>query len=432
VVVCIAAFVMLTVWGASFSFWHDDWKFLDTHTGGLLDALVKPFNGHWKLPVVAYHRLLLETVGLSAYWPYLLPLTVAHLATAAALYWGGRHLAGPAAGLVAGVLMLSLGPAGILLFMSQALDFLGAVAFGSWALMLVIVGGRRRLVAAAVLLVLAIASGGMGLAFLAATVALLVLTPGRWRDLWVAGPAIVIYGVWYLAFGRSAISLGFQPTLGGMLDMADYVTRGATAATGWLSGLGPEVGAVLIVVLVAATIWQLLGRGPYVYVAIAALAGLIALYVLVALSGIGVSARQPDAPRYAYGAVALILTALLSWYGLMSRRRPANALPLLIVALWAISANAVHLRWFAEEWVPEQLDKTHATYQIIVEHGGSERLPGGRDIDHPDGFVSSFPSPDRVGAIVDRFGEPVGGLDVAVPEELVRQLEAELLDQVGD
>ena len=262
VVAMVVVFGWLTWLGRSMDFFHDDWRIIALYPNWSVEALMEPFNGHWILTANTIWQALFSTVGLSSYTPYLVPLHLAHIFTAAAVYWGVRRIAGPAAGLAAGSIILVNRGAAEMIYQGHAVEAVSSTMFGAWALVLTLAGGRGRLIAAAILMTLAVASHTTSLPFIVAIGVYLVFVPGRPRQLWVVVPALVAYATWYLMWGRwDGNSVRIALHVGWFRDVLEFVRDGVSFAMGALSGTGAEVGIVLITVLVLATLWQLLGDG---------------------------------------------------------------------------------------------------------------------------------------------------------------------------
>jgi hypothetical protein len=429
----VVAFATFLILDRSLTFWHDDWAFINERLPWTLDSFMKPHNEHWVLTVALIWKPLLSTIGLKSYLPYLAVLQLAHVATAAAVYWMARRLAGPGIGLTAGVLMLCLGTAGEVLFWAQPVALVGATAAGAWGLACVAVARPARLGLGALLLVVAVATGGPGLFFVGAIAAFLILSPGRRRDLWVTAPAGIAYGAWYVAYGQYATHVQWSLSLAALRDLIDYVRIGLAHAMGAVSGLGDEVGLVLAVVLIGATVWHLLGRGPYLVLASAAIAGLVAQYTVTGLVRAEIDVTQAAAPRYVYSAGALILVAVASW---LDTRRDApriNLLPLAAVAAWAIVFNASALRWWRDEFFVQRAYETRAAIQVLLQEGGTPDLPMDRVSAVPsDPFLRNLPGPGRLRELLPQYGSPLddpyGGGSGQVPDAVYQRVRRQILD----
>ena len=81
-----ATVALIVYWGRYTLFFHDEWGFVMRRVAWNLDSLMSPHNEHWVLGPALIWKLLLEVVGLSTHWPYLLVLALAHVLVAAAIY----------------------------------------------------------------------------------------------------------------------------------------------------------------------------------------------------------------------------------------------------------------------------------------------------------------------------------------------------------
>src|SRR4051794_4051298 len=212
VLLAIAAFVVLLYLGRGLTFFGDEWTFITGRQALTLSNLLEPHNEHWTLfPILAY-KALFSVVGLHSYLPYLVVLLALHLTAAGGLFVLLRRTAGPIVAVGGATIFLFLGSAYQDLFWAFQIGFVGSVASGLWAIVIVersIEG--RRFVAIAVLLFVSVASSGLGLFFLVAVSALGLFDPLRRRALWPVAIVTLVYLAWFGLFGRTGLNAAHTP-----------------------------------------------------------------------------------------------------------------------------------------------------------------------------------------------------------------------------
>lgn len=317
--------------GRRTSFFFDEWNWIQSRRGWRPGNFLVAHNGHFvALPVLIYH-LLFATAGLRAYLPYRLVLMACHLAACYALYRYARIRLGPLVAVLPAVLLLLLGPAYQTLLWPFQITFVGALAFGlAGFLVLDAEPTRRRDVLGCLCLIAAIACSGTGLAMLAGAVVRIVLRR-QWRRWWVLAVPAVIFGLWYLRYGRS----GALPVGGSPGQLWQYFHRiyqstiaGLTGHT-WLQDRPLAVWLGLaIVLLVAGRLALELARRRLPVDLLSAIAAGVVLWGLTALTR--VYTHDYGASRYLYGGAVVVLLAVIE--ALRGVRLPRLLIGLLAVA----------------------------------------------------------------------------------------------------
>src|SRR2546427_10787666 len=85
ILLALLALVLLVWLGRDMTFYHDDWALIlkrDLSINGIL----APHNEHLIATLVVLYRVLIPTVGLGSYWPYLGGTFALHLAVAGLVY----------------------------------------------------------------------------------------------------------------------------------------------------------------------------------------------------------------------------------------------------------------------------------------------------------------------------------------------------------
>ena len=185
------------------TFYHDEYTFIllrDLSMRGIF----APHNEHLSATLVILYRVLLGTVGMVSYWPYLGVTFALHVAVAGIVYVVVRREAPLAFALGAMAVMLVLGSGGDDILWAFQSGTIGATAAGMAALVV----APRRPGLAAVLLTVALSTSGVGLAFFVGTAVHLLLTRPRALP-WLLVP-LGLYLVWFVLFATSSVSPGLE------------------------------------------------------------------------------------------------------------------------------------------------------------------------------------------------------------------------------
>ena len=296
VAVAIGALLVLVWLGRDMTFYHDEYTFILLRDLSL-PGIFAPHNEHLSATLVVLYRLLIGSVGLGSYWPYLGVTFALHTAVAAIVYVVVRREASPAWALGAMLVMLLFGAGGDDILWAFQSGTVGATAAGLAALVI----APRRPALAAILLTIALATSGVGLAFLVGTAVHLALTRRR-ALVWLILP-VSLYLAWYLAYGHSGISALRSPSLEGV---PEYVLSGLTAsAAGALGTTAPIVGAAVLLAL-AFGLGRARGISPVV---LASLAASVAFFSIAGLVRAQLGPEQATASRYVYVAAPGLLIA---------------------------------------------------------------------------------------------------------------------------
>jgi hypothetical protein len=352
---------------------------------------------------------LLSSVGLRSYLPYMAVLLALHGTAAVLLFEIVRHRAGDLVAIACAALFLVLGAAWENLLWAFQIAFVGSVACGL-GMLLALDGPStpRRLLAASLLLAGSLAFSGMGIMFAAGAAVMLVLSPARRRDLLWFAPVIVLFGLWYLAFGRSGTPPNPPARLSNVLLVPLFVSWGLGQSAAGLIGQSGAWGPPALVVAswaVAVAWWR---RRPDPF-ALGVLGALLAVYVVTGLGRVQLGVQQAGAGRYVYEGAALWLILLadvarsLPWRGTW---RPALAACLFL----ACFSSAVLLFSFAAA-KSAQMQREVADLQALAAERSDPCLgPGGT----ADALVMpDVNDPATYYRAIDRYGDPVAGIPVA-------------------
>jgi hypothetical protein len=295
-----AAAIPILVWlGRDMTFYHDEWALILKRDLSI-DGILAPHNEHLSATLVILYRVLLGTVGMGSYWPYLGVTFALHLAVAGLVYVIVRGASparsrGWALGAMAVMLFLGSGGDDILWAFQSAT--IGAVAAGIGA----IVVAPRRPGLAAGLLTIALATSGASLAFLVGTGVRLLLERPRALP-WLLVPT-GLYLAWYVAYGASGVTALRSPSFDGV---PAYAAVGlAASAAGALGTTALFVGGAAAIAIVVG----LLSTRPVPTVVLALLAAGVAFFVIAGTVRAELGSEQAAAPRYVYIVAPAFLVA---------------------------------------------------------------------------------------------------------------------------
>lgn len=377
-------------------FFGDEWDFLATR--GVFHGPTNPYgifyphNEHWSTLPILLWRALFNLFHLGSYWPYLVPLLIAHLGVVH-LVWrlALREKADPwvATGFASVLAFLGAGAEDIA--WAFQIGFVGSVLAGLGAFYLLAVPAKakakaqrallspwRRDMWVAVLLLCSLMCSAAGIAMLLGA-AVYVLSGRRYHQAVraLAGPAC-LYVTWYLVVGHQGLSShSDQLTLSTFTNIPSYIWDGISGALG-ASFNFPDAGAVLLVGLLA---WLVLS-GPSVFgrhsLLFALSTAVVVFYVLAAV-GRDNTTVSPDVSRYVYVCFALLAPVLAR---LATTPRPASvARPAVIgLCLFTVLGNIGQ----AQTWVQGRRATTEALKPQVL---AAARLlgHGTRDIVGPLG-----------------------------------------------
>jgi hypothetical protein len=328
-------------------FWFDDWDFVQDR--GLVHSqlgLWAPHNDHWStLPILAY-RALLTTFGMGSYLPFLILLTILHLALAHVLWRLSMRVgASPLVATALVTVFVFLGAGAQNMVWAFQIGFVGSVLFGwLWAWAADHDGGFGLRDAAAWALGLAsLMCSGIGVPMLMVVAVAVALRRGvRAAALAVSAP-LLAFAVWYVLYGRQAVRQApiDKSTL---LAVGTYTFNGIENAFSTTVGFA-GAGAVLAVLLVYGLLRRdrSPGAGPSDAIARAGTAGVVLTYAFIGIGRSGLGVGEVDRTRYVYIAIALVLpaAALLLTACLGPGRGPLLVLGLIIAIVFAVNVNAL-------------------------------------------------------------------------------------------
>jgi hypothetical protein len=299
----IVATATLLHYSRDLTFFYDEWNFILSRRGESVGTYLDPHNGHLSLFPVVVYKLLFALVGLRHYTPYLVIEIALHLLSCYLLYVLASRRVGPWLALVPATLLLFMGSAYQDLLWPFQIGYLGSIAGGLAALLLVEHRTARSDRFACACLVWSIASSGIGIPFLLASAVALVFDRRDWRSLWIVGIPAVLFAIWYVGWGG-----GEQASVSAIAAAPQYVANAAAGAAAGIAGLDTSWGPALLALLavIVGLAWQRREDRAPTPLLLAAGAGCLSFWILSAV--VRSDNADPAASRYLYvGAVFLFL-----------------------------------------------------------------------------------------------------------------------------
>ncbi len=353
---CAASFGLILYESRHLDFYYDEWSFVEAAPHWHLHDYFVPHNEHWSTGPMIVYKVMLATVGMHSYVPYMAALLLIHVSAAFLLFLIIRRRCGDLLALCAGGILLFLGRAYENLVWAFQVSFDGSVVFGLLALYL-LTGrpsiDRRRAVAGSLALLIALMCSGMGLFFLVAVAVDFAIRRERRQQVWllwvVAVPAAA-YMAWYIAFGRQGTASDpsiFQ--LKTLLGLATFVPVGIGAAAAGVFGLFAWWAPLGFTLLLAAGVLLWFRTRKDTGLAVAAAVAILAQYTLIGLVRERYGLVEATSPRYIYiGGVFVLLIFTeavrnVRWRGFWRTVAPITAVGLIAGSAYVLVHEA-HLR----------------------------------------------------------------------------------------
>jgi hypothetical protein len=340
-VTLIVGTLALVVIGRNQGFFYDDWAFL---VPGAEDLVNEPHVGHWSATPALAFLLLRNVFGLDSYFPFLILALAAHLAVVHLLWrlmvrtgvdrWIAVALA---------VLMMFLGAGGENIFWAFQFGFVGALAVGLWAVLLI---DNDRLtplrgIAVAAVVLWALTFSGTAIPVVGAAILVSLARHGIAKTAFVFAAPVLAYLAWYIGPASSYDGTASKPT-GGIFDVfiatVEYAGHMLVNGLQKLSPL-PSLGIVLVVVLFA---WCARGRPSFTGRAAAGYALVAAAVVFALLTGYsraGLGTENAASSRYVYLVVALVIPAFGLLFTQLSQRGWLRVGGVVVIIAVAIAYN---------------------------------------------------------------------------------------------
>ncbi|MCW2982134.1 MAG: hypothetical protein JWO14_3861 [Solirubrobacterales bacterium] len=314
IVALAAAAVLLIALGWQLTFFQDTWTVLLERQPWNAHSLLYPHNEHLIVFQAIVEKGLVEIFGMRNAHPEMLFMTATLLASAALVYvYVKRRLGGWVALLIA-VLLLFFGEAWEILLWPFEMEFSAPFAAGMGMLLVLEREDRRGDIWGTVLLVLAVGFGSLGVSFIFAAFAQIVVASRErgWKRLWIVAIPVVLYLAWYAKYGHEA---EHHVTLDNILNSPAYVFEGVGAGFASVLGLAnaPLTGVApispwapaLAIGAIGLAVWGQVRRPglPRTFWPIAAAA--VSFWLLASFNFI--PGREASSVRYVYADGAFVL-----------------------------------------------------------------------------------------------------------------------------
>jgi hypothetical protein len=301
--------VLLLILLSHLSFSSDEWDYLLYRRGFNLDVLLRPHVQHIVLGPVLIYKAILATFGMGSLLPYAVVSTASFLASVALLFEYLRRRVGPWLAFAGTLPLLFMGNAYEVLLWPVNVSFTASMAAGIGALFAVERGDRRGDAAACGLLVMSLAFSEVALIFALGVAVSMVLERRSWSRAYVIVVPVVLYGAWYAGWGHTAQS---QVSVHNVVHSPVYLVEGLASSVWSLIGASPPYrpGGIwpALLGIVAVAVLRRWSRTRLPAAFWSALVILVSFWLLTAISF--EPGREPDAPRYQYVGVVLLLLVL--------------------------------------------------------------------------------------------------------------------------
>ena len=410
-IVVVAAVIgsAVILWLArTFTFYFDEWTFITTAPDWNAASLLEPHNVHPAMLPRLIYAVMLTTVGLRTYLPYMAILLALHTANVVLLFELVRRRAGDLIGLACAAILLVLGAGWENLLWAFQVSFVGSVACGLG--MLLALDGRptrRRMPLATALLTGSLMFSGVGLFFGVAAAVILATTRERRKELVWLVPVAIAFGAWFLALGHSGDETNPPSTDANILVLPLYTLWGLGSSAAGVIGEGGAWAVPLLLLGVGAVAYSW-WRGGLDPMSLAVAAALVTFYVVTGLSRAQLGFQQSGASRYVYEGAVFWLILLAGAAGRLPWRGTWR--PALVACLFLICFNNSVLLFTFAAAKTVQMQRQMADLQALAAERNDPCLD-------PNGAVDLLVMPVETRPAVyyraiDRYGDPSAGLPV--------------------
>ena len=338
VVVVVLSVPLLLYLGRDQWFYLDEWSVLGDGVGsqgGYLD----PHNGHWSTVVTIAFRVNYALWGLRSYLPYQVPVVLLHVGSAVLLRilmcrLGVRGWIAT----VAALIFVFFGAGSLNIFFAFQISQTGSLFCGLAYLVLADRDGsldRRDWLALAVGVV-GLTTSGIFVPMVVGVGVAVLLRRGPWVAAFYTVPLGLIYGVWYLFYGRDNTVLSLS-SLGEVLRFGARMLSGTFTSLAGSDAGGLALGLVALGALVAVVTGAIRARQ---WAPLSLPAGLVTAWVVFAVLTALASARagfegeSGDSDRYLHITAALVLPQIALGAEYLARQNVfAGVVPILVLGV---------------------------------------------------------------------------------------------------
>ena len=385
-----------------FNFYFDEWSFIFSAPDWQLISYFQPHNEHPSMLPRLIYAVLLNTVGLRSYVPYMAVLLALHGFNVYLLFELVRRRAGDLVGMAAAASLLFLGAGWENILWAFQISFVGSVACG---LAMLLALESRRTLPAALLLLASLMFSGIGLVFLVAAAARLFFEPTRRRELLWLVPVAAAFVAWYLVFGHNGTPPNPPAALANLMVLPLYVAWGLASSAAALIGQGGAIFGPLVLVMAVVAIALGWTRRPPDAFAVSVALALVTFYVVTGVNRAQLGYQQSGAGRYVYEGALMWLLLLadpareLPWRGTW---RPA-----LVAAAFLMCFSSAALLYAFSVAKTAQMLREDDDFQALaaVRHDPCLNPAGAVD----QLVIPQLLRPADYYRVVDLYGDPVAG-----------------------
>ena len=337
--VAVAAFLYYETRGTTLL--ADEWKWALYRRSNTIGTFLTPHNEHFSLVPLVIYRLLFATVGISNYAPYRAMVIAGHLGCVVLVYVYAVRRVGSFLALCAAVLILFLGPGWQNMMWPFQIAWLISLGAGIGGMLLLDRDDRFGDVGACVLIGVSLASSGVGIAIALGLAVELAVGRRRWRDAWILGFPLLLFGLWWLRYQQATPASPIHTVPGFVADSAAsalsaLVGLAGNVVTPQQSGTLLRWGRPLEILALVALIWRLVAMRRVPPRALTLITMVLSFWVITGLGRglLGPTSVFPS--RYLYIGGALIVLLAVELARDVRVRWPAGVIVACVVASAAV------------------------------------------------------------------------------------------------
>jgi hypothetical protein len=349
----LASVGLLVYTARKFDFYYDEWDWVDRAAHWTPSDYFVPHNEHWSTVPMLVYKVLLSTVGMRSHLPFVAAMAVTHALGGMVLFAVLRKRGGDVLALALTVLFLFLGTGADDLDLAFQIGFDASLLFGLLGVALLHGSevGRWRRIGGCVALLLALASSGIGLFYLAAAGMDALLQRDRWRRIWPVAVGLAAYLVWYEKFGKAGLSGDSPLSLHTLKGLVEYVPAGVVTAVAGVFGRSASWGSLVLPLFIGAAVLLYLRFRPADSLLWASATGLVAQFVVTGMTRAQYGTLQATSTRYVVMAAPFVMVIIAVLCARLPQ--PRQAVPVVaVVALVALVGNLSALRAADHEMLP--------------------------------------------------------------------------------
>ena len=407
VIAAVAVSATILALTRGYTFYFDEWNFILTARDWTATTYLQPHNGHPAMGTRLIYSVLLATVGLRSYLPYMAVLLALHASSAILIFELVRRRAGDLIGIAAAALLLVIGAGWENLLWAFQMSFVGSVACGLGMLVALESSARWRMPIVTALLTASLMFSAIGLFFGLAAAIDLAATPERRKELVWLAPVAMVFVAWFLTFGLHSAESTSASANSNLLVLPLYTLWGLGASVAGLIGEGGWLGIPLLV-LAAGAVGHAWWRHGCDGLALGTAAGVVAFYLVTGVARGQIGYEQSAAGRYVYVGAVFWLILLGGAAGRLPWRGTWRPALVALLFLACFNSGAVLVEFGAAK--AAQMQRQTADLQALHAVRDNPCL-------NASGAVDPLVMPDETNPAhyyraTDRYGDPAAGLPV--------------------